>query len=426
MLQSEFESKLDQAIGHAAPNDIADVFDRIDRSTAASTSAGKKRRSFSFIRSLAAACLALLLLGGGFTWQRSFAVSSTVSIDVNPSIELTVNAKETVLSCTALNADAEEILAEMDGGRALKGTKLDVAVNAVVGALVRHGYLDQLSSSILISVEDNDAARGERIRKELEESVDAVLSNASVLSRSHTKDRQLSSLAEANGISVGKAAFIEEVLKLNDALDFDKLAALSVEELRDMAEAGAPGMPIGMDEAKRIAIGYAGLSGSNFSVEVESELDENPPHYEVEFKIPGVGEREYRIEAYTGEVLSGTRDTPDSVKPSATTGDVGAEKAKSAALAHAGLAESQVSGLKVETDYEDGRKEYKVEFIAGGIEYEYDIDAVTGSVVKLEKETLNGISSTSKIDADFDDHFDDIDDGFDDHFDDDFDDDFDD
>lgn len=41
-----------------------------------------------------AACLAVLLLGGGVLVQQAHAVTSVVSLDVNPSIELRVNSRE--------------------------------------------------------------------------------------------------------------------------------------------------------------------------------------------------------------------------------------------------------------------------------------------------------------------------------------------
>ena len=108
-----------------------------------------------------AACLAVMLLGGGgLFYQRANAVASVVSLDVNPSIELKVNRSEKVLVCTPLNEDAKAILADMGSGADLKGAKLDVAVNAIVGSLVRNGYLDSISSAIMISVEDEDAEIG--------------------------------------------------------------------------------------------------------------------------------------------------------------------------------------------------------------------------------------------------------------------------
>ena len=70
----------------------------------------------------------------------------------------------------------------------------------------------------------------------------------------------------------------------------------------------------------------------------------------------------------------------------ATTTDIGAEKAKEAALSHAGVAESDTVFLIAEADYDDGRKEYEVEFYAGGTEYDYTIDAASGRVLKFDTE----------------------------------------
>ena len=47
-----------------------------------------------------------------------------------------------------MNDDAHAILADMGGGEDLKGAKLDVAVNAIVGRLVRNGYLESISSAM--------------------------------------------------------------------------------------------------------------------------------------------------------------------------------------------------------------------------------------------------------------------------------------
>ena len=42
--------------------------------------------------------------------------------------------------------------------------------------------------------------------------------------------------------------------------------------------------------------------------------------------------------------------------------------------------------MKVERDRDDGRLEYEVEFKAGGMEYEYTIDGVTGAILEYEQD----------------------------------------
>ncbi len=396
MTERELQERLKSALDHAAPDDLDAVLSRcgaekgnvidLNGTTAA------RRRKRPRARSLIAACLALALLGGGggAFYQRAYAVASVVSLDVNPSIELKVNRSEKVLSCAGLNAEAAAVLADMDGGRDLKGAKLDVAVNAIVGALVRNGYLDRLDSAILISVEDRDTARGARLQQELVASVDGVLQSAentaSVLSQNVAADAGLNSRAQKNNISTGKAHLIDRTLALNGDLSFDELAALSVEELRDLLQTGAPGMPIGQDAALRAALDFAGLSETDCTAyEVDPELDERTPCYEVELFVNG-RETEYGVDAYTSQVIRGeplpavtAPALPRSDTPAVTEAD-----AEALALADAGLQDADA--ITTRSDYDDGRLRYEVTFFAGGCAYEYEIDAATGTIVGSDRD----------------------------------------
>ena len=244
MTNEKMEQRLAAALEKTAPNDANGVLSRCEERKGTVIPMTTKKTTKRRWTSLIAACLAVMLLGGGLFYQRANAVASVVSLDVNPSIELKVNRSEKVLVCTPLNEDAKAILADMGNGADLKGAKLDVAVNAIVGSLVRNGYLDSISSAIMISVEDKDTARAEKLQRELTSTVDGVLqtseSRASVLTQTLTQDAGLTQQARENSISTGKAALVNRVLVLNPALKFDALAKLSVEELKDLAEAGAP------------------------------------------------------------------------------------------------------------------------------------------------------------------------------------------
>lgn len=400
MTNDQMERRLSAALDKTAPDDVDGVLSRCTERKGTVVPMKKKNSRMKKWMQTVAACLAVLLLGGGgLLVQQAHAVTSVVSLDVNPSIELRVNSREKVVSCQALNQEAQAVLEDMDGGRDLKGVKADVAVNAIVGSLVRCGYLDSLSSAILISVEDKDQARSQRLQQELTGAVDGALaagdSQAAVLSQTVQQDKELEKQAKANHISTGKAALIRQAMALNGSLTFEGLAKLSVEELRDLIEAGAPGMPIGMQAALEAAANYAGLTTADITdADVDPELDENPAHYEVEFQVPGKGELEYKVEAYTGQVLTGQADVTPSV-PAA--GDVGLEAAKSAALKHAGL--STADFTKAERDYDDGRWEYELEFHTDSAAYEVTVDAATGRVLDYEKENLRGSTGGTDIGA---------------------------
>ena len=400
MTNEKMEQRLASAVEKTAPNDVNGVLSRCDERKGTVIPMTTKKTTKKRWTTLAAACLALVLLGGGgIFYQQAHAVASVVSLDVNPSIELKVSKSEKVLVCTPLNEDAKAILADMGGGADLKGAKLDVAVNAIVGSLVRNGYLNSISSAIMISVEDNDTARAEKLQRELTSAVDGVLqtseAKAAVLTQTLTQDAGLEQQARENSISTGKAALVNRVLALNPALKFDALAKLSVEELKDLAEAGAPAMLIGTDKAMDIAaaaFGKASTAKMAYSA-VDPELDESPAHYEVEIKSQTGEEFEYKIDAYTGAILESKREAADGtevpvVQPSkpAASGDIGYAKAKSVALNHAGVSENKAYDMDIELDDEDGRLIYEVEFKSGNMEYSYEINAATGAILKHEAE----------------------------------------
>ena len=50
------------------------------------------------------------------------------------------------------------------------------------------------------------------------------------------------------------------------------------------------------------------------------------------------------------------------------------------------MAEGDVRGLTVKRDFDDGRLTYELEFWAGTTEYEYEIAAADGSVLKSKRE----------------------------------------
>jgi len=418
----ELERRLADAISRTAPNDLEGVLSHCEMRKG-NVIPMTTRKKNPVIRNLIAACLALALVGGGggMVYQQAYAVTSIVSLDVNPSIELEVNKKEKVLTCQALNEEAREVLADMNGGADLEGTKLDVAVNAIVGALVRNGYLDSISSAILISVEDKDQTRAAKLQQELTAAVDMVLqekaSDATVLSQTVEKDVAVEKQAKENNISTGKASLISRVMALNSSLKFEKLSALSVEELKDLLETGAPGMPIGKDAAVQVALKHAGaLAVSAISWEVDAELDDSPAHYEVELFTPSRElEFEYEVDAYTGGILKGKADVlkqepvqpakptdpvtpsgpvtpsvPDDPKPSdATQALIGETKAFDIAAAdfyarYPELSGSNILNNRVELDRDDGRTHYDVEFWLGGYEVDYEIDGETGRILSWD------------------------------------------
>lgn len=62
------------------------------------------------------------------------------------------------------------------------------------------------------------------------------------------------------------------------------------------------------------------------------------------------------------------------------------DKAKSLALAHASLKAEDIFDYEIELDRDDATPNYEISFKSGGYEYDYEIDAISGKIIKSEKE----------------------------------------
>ena len=73
------------------------------------------------------------------------------------------------------------------------------------------------------------------------------------------------------------------------------------------------------------------------------------------------------------------------------------EKAKASATEAAGFTSDEVSFHSVELDRRNGIEYYDVEFFADGKEYNYDIDALTGTVIGTEVQKEAETAETAKL-----------------------------
>ena len=238
--QDEIESHLRSAMDTLTPN----VFDKIDLSTPQEIYVKPSRRVRMYRRMrtvamAAAACLCVAVLGGGVSFYQNHRVDSVIGIDVNPSIELSVNRNEKVLQANPLNEDAETILDDMN----LKNVDLDIAVNALIGSMVRNGYLDELDNAILVTVSNENEKKASSLRQDVVGDVESSLQEhavqAVVYDQRMKVTGEIQDLAEKYNISYGKAYFLRELIRDNDLTENDmkKFSGMTMEEIaREIAD----------------------------------------------------------------------------------------------------------------------------------------------------------------------------------------------
>ena len=135
---------------------------------------------------------------------------------------------------------------------------------------------------------------------------------------------------------------------------------------------------IGGGQAKEIALDHAGVSASKATfVHVEADWEDGRKVYEVEF-YSGNKEYDYEIDAATGEIRSYDYDAEYYTPTQNTSSYIGETKAKQIVEQKAGTTGTY---HEFKLDYDDGRAVYEGELRSGRMEYEFEIDAVTGTIL---------------------------------------------
>lgn len=417
MNNNEIEARIQKAFAAATPNAFDSVLSDCQKGKGKvinmSEQKAKTTRSRGYFPRIAAAAAVLvvaigLILGGTLIKRGGSRVAAVVSLDVNPGIEMDVSSDEKVLAVRALNGDAEKVIGNME----LEGSSLDVAVNALIGSMLKNGYISDLANSILISVDGSNNADNAALQDKLSREINALLEanalNGAVLSQIVNGDSELRKLAEDYGITLGKAQLIRLITENDARYSFDSLVPLTINQLNLLCEQFHTGMNgvdfvghasdaayIGAEAAKQAAITHSGVDPNSVSrIKCELDWDDGRMIYEVEFAANGI-EYEYDIDAENGAVLSFESDTDENGHDApAQTVDpalfIGEDEATRIALEHAGVSEGEITHIRVKLEQDDGIMIYDVKFYTADYEYDYEIDAASGRILDYDKEWEGG------------------------------------
>lgn len=164
-------------------------------------------------------------------YQYFMRVDTTIFLDINPSMTMTVNRAGQVLKVEGNNADAEAALAGTD----LKGKRTREAVEEILRVLHEQGYLTEQDPTMLLSVDGMNASRLMRTSGNLtaaaSDFMEQEFSRGSVFSQRVQMTDEIREFAKSHSISAGKASLILQLVQDHPELDPEQLAALSMSEL---------------------------------------------------------------------------------------------------------------------------------------------------------------------------------------------------
>ncbi len=211
-IQKAFESEtpdFSEKIVNACGNEIQ------TSSSVASVAIDRRAIKFKWLIALIASMLVFavgMLIGVYIPSARTVLAEETrVYLDVNPSVEFSLDENNTVISCSAINADAEIILNDMK----LEGVDLKTALNAIVGAMYVNGFLDSQDNSMLISVATKDTSNTNSYLTYIINQVNKVFENSSmdcaIIAQGVEVNEELKNRAHERGISVGKMHLVDKI-----------------------------------------------------------------------------------------------------------------------------------------------------------------------------------------------------------------------
>jgi len=418
----ELEKKISTAFDDIAP----DNFEKIYANFQQKQKNRKKKILYRSIISIAAFFVIAFTTAISLNMVKQYnTVDSLICFDINPSIVLEVNKNEKVLSAQAKNKDAKKVLEGLN----LKGENLSNAVDIVINAVIKHGYIDEKSNSVLVSVDNQDFKKGEELQKKLSEKVSKTLQKdgveGAVLSQSLDKTPEAKKLADEYGISEGKTQLINEILKIKEDYTFEDLANLSINELNLLCDSGkdikghidANGIAsdkryIGKEKAKEIAFNAINISEEDINnYECNLILEKGKMLYAITFVVKISGQQ-IDIDAIDGKIIRNSLaieeekeseeekdkeseevedknkseekdESKDKTEKKETTKIISEKKAKNIAYEHARVIDKKKKFKGI--SYNPSEEIYHVHFTCEGYYYYYVINCKTGKIVKNKK-----------------------------------------
>ena len=174
-------------------------------------------------------CLVIVIGIIGFIIWNNRTVS-TITLDINPSIEINLDRNEKVKSIIALNDDAKDILDDN-----YKGKSLDDTFDLLITNLIDKGFIEDNYVDVIIY------SNGELSSEDIGKKVEFIFGKKDVHAEIIVIDKitkEDEELAKKYNISPAKIVYIKSVLEENENINIEDLVNKSVSEVKETKETG--------------------------------------------------------------------------------------------------------------------------------------------------------------------------------------------
>jgi hypothetical protein len=189
-------------------NKIYEAFDEIhasDELKKKTLSYCTERKRIHFMPQAIAACItAAAVLGGAGVFHATTTEAAYISLDINPSIGLSLNQFKRVISADAYNSEAQAIIDSLD----LKWKNYSDAVDAILTSEAMQGY-DTSDAQIYIE-SDSDS-----LNQEINDTISEKCPDAGLYCHNGENREE----AQKYNISPGKYYLIEQIIQYGGTID---------------------------------------------------------------------------------------------------------------------------------------------------------------------------------------------------------------
>lgn len=185
-------------------------------------------RTMTRITSIAAALIFVVTLGyGAYSYSMPY---SYVNIDINPSVEITVNLYDRIIKAEGLNTDGDKLLSTIE----YRNRKLEDGISNILESATQIGYFnDDSKNAVMFTVSGKDQEKVAQIENEIQGIASKAAQEANTGTEIMVENVTLVKHDEAEkmGISPGKLSLIEKLREYEPQLTVNDLKDKPVKEI---------------------------------------------------------------------------------------------------------------------------------------------------------------------------------------------------
>ena len=171
-----------------------------------------------------------LFLVIGFIIFDNNKIVSTITLDINPSIEINLTRNEKVKNVKGLNDDAKEIVTKEYNNKSL-----DEAFELLITKLIDKGYTKDKNIDVIVYAEGDIPSEDVASKVEFNFGKEDIHTEVIVIYTISAEDEEL---AKKYDVSPAKISYIKSIIKDNENINIEDLSNKSVSELNETKATG--------------------------------------------------------------------------------------------------------------------------------------------------------------------------------------------